>query len=51
MKHLGLCLFAVVATLLGLGLVVWLLLVDRWEWVKFRFNYGWKAKIIPRKWL
>lgn len=50
-RNLGLCLFAVFATLLALGYVAWLLLVSAWQYLVFRFNYGWKAEIIPRKWL
>lgn len=50
--NLWLCSFAVLATLAAIVYVLWLIVVvNSWEWLVFRFNYGWKAKITPRRWL
>jgi hypothetical protein len=50
-KHLFLCLFAVLFTAWALGWVDWQLLLDAGRWLIFKFNYGWKAKMEKTKWL
>lgn len=51
LKHLGLCLFAILFTAWALGWVLWQVVLDAGRWVVFKINYGLKAKREKSKWL
>ena len=50
-SRIGLGLFATVATIFFLGVVLTLLVWDRWNWLCFHLKHGWKAARPKSKWL